>query len=62
MLADLENPEQYRQLQDCRRDRKAYFDWLDEAAAVNAEHNSGLSDEELLAIIEQAREEVHQAL
>jgi len=34
---------------------------LEATAARNAEHNVGLSDEEVLAIIEQAREEIASA-
>lgn len=39
-----------------QQEREAFFDGLDRAAAANAEHNRGLSEEESLAIIEQARE------
>jgi hypothetical protein len=39
----------------------AFFEWLEAAAARNAERNVGLSDEEVLAIIEQAREQVASA-
>jgi hypothetical protein len=35
--------------------RAAFFDWLDAAAAYNAEHNTGLIDAQVLAIIDQAR-------
>lgn len=60
--AAIVNLDEYRLFQDYRRDREAFFDGLDRAAAANAEHNRGLSEEEILAIIEQAREEVFQAL
>ena len=45
----------YRKFQRFRREREAFFEWLEATAARNAEHNVGLSDEEVLAIIEQAR-------
>lgn len=53
------NLDEYRQFQDYRRDRDAFFDWLDQTAAANAEHNRDLSEEEILAIIAQARGEVN---
>lgn len=52
------NLDEYREFRRFRREREAFFEWLDATAARNAEHNVGLSDEEVLAIIEQAREEV----
>jgi prevent-host-death family protein len=52
------NLDEYRQMQRFRREREAFFDWLETTAARNAERNVGLSDEEVLAIIEQTREEV----
>ena len=52
------NLDEYRQFQQFRQEREAFFEWLEITAARNAEHNLGLSDEEVLAIIEQAREEV----
>jgi prevent-host-death family protein len=52
------NLDEYQRIQHFRREREAFFEWLDFTAARNAEHNVGLSDEEVLAIIEQAREEV----
>lgn len=48
----------YREFQRYRQEREAFFDWLESAAAANARHNRRLSDDEVLAIIEQAREEV----
>jgi prevent-host-death family protein len=50
--------DEYRQFQRFREVREAFFEWLDSATASNAERNVGLTDEEVLAIIEQAREEV----
>ncbi len=52
------NVDEYRQYQRFRREREAFFDWLEETAARNAERNLGLSDEDVLAIIERAREDV----
>jgi PHD/YefM family antitoxin component YafN of YafNO toxin-antitoxin module len=59
--AAIVNLDEYRQFQSYSRDREAYFNWLDRAASANAEHNRDLSEEEILAIIEQAREEVYRA-
>jgi hypothetical protein len=39
-----------------RREREAFFEWLEDRAARKADQNRGLSDEEVLGIIEQARE------
>jgi hypothetical protein len=49
---------QYRQFQRFQQERQAFFDWLEETAVANVEQNANLSDEEILAIIEQAREDV----
>lgn len=59
--AAIVNLDDYRQFLNYRRDREAFFDWLDQAATANAEHNRDLSEKEILAIIEEAREEVYQA-
>ena len=56
--AALINLEEYEQFQRYQREREAFFDWLENAATHNAERNSDLSDEQVLAIIEQAREQV----
>jgi len=53
--------DEYRQFQRFRREREAFFEWLETTAARNAKRNVGLTDEEVLAIIEQAREEVASA-
>ncbi len=58
--AAIVNLEEYRQFLGYRQDRETFFQWLDRVAAVNAEHNRDLSEEEILAIIEQARQEIHQ--
>ena len=56
--AALVNLEEYRQFQQFRQEREAFFDWLDDMAAQNADQNLDLGDDEVLAIIEQARSEV----
>jgi len=55
--AALINLEEYRQFQAFQQEREAFFDWLDRTAAQNAMRNLNLSDEEVLAIIEEARAE-----
>ena len=50
--AALVNLEEYRQFQRFRREWEAFFEWLEDTAARNADQNRGLSDEEVLAIIE----------
>ena len=55
------NLDEYWQFQRFRREREAFFKWLQATAASNAERNVGLSDEEVLAIIEQARKDVASA-
>jgi prevent-host-death family protein len=52
------NLEEYQQFQRFREEREAFFEWLEKTAARNAEHNVGLSDDQILEIIEQAREAV----
>jgi PHD/YefM family antitoxin component YafN of YafNO toxin-antitoxin module len=55
--AALINLDEYHLLQRFRQEREAFFEWLEAAAAQNAEHNLGLSDQEVLAIIREARRE-----
>ncbi len=55
--AALVNLEEYRQFQQFKQEREAFFDWLDDTAARNAAQNLDLSDDEVLTIIEQARTE-----
>jgi prevent-host-death family protein len=55
--AALVNLEEYRQFQQFKQEREAFFDWLDDTAAQNAAQNLDLSDDEVLTIIEQARTE-----
>ena len=59
--AAIVNLDEYRQFQRFQQERAAFFEWLEGTAARNAERNVGLSDEEVLAIIEQARQEVASA-
>lgn len=56
--AELVNLEEFRQFQQFKQEREAFFDWLDDTAAQNAAQNLELGDDEVLAIIEQARTEV----
>ena len=56
-----EGRQQLTDLLQAVREQEAFFDWLEATAARNAERNAGLSDEEVLAIIEQARKEVASA-
>jgi prevent-host-death family protein len=55
--AALVNLEEYRQFQQFRQEREAFFDWLEGLASENAAQNLDLGDDEVLAIIEQARTE-----
>lgn len=55
------NLDEYRQFQRFREEREAFFERLEDTAARNAQRNVGLSDEEVLALIERAREEVARA-
>ena len=55
------NLDEYRQFQRFREEREAFFEWLEDTAARNAQRNVGLSDEEVLTLIERAREEVARA-
>jgi len=56
------NLDEYEQFRRFRQEREAFFDWLEDTAARNAGRNVGLSDEEVLAIVEQARQEVAAAV
>ena len=55
--AALVNLDEYRQFQQFKQEREAFFDWLDDTASQNAARNLDLGDDEVLAIIEQARTE-----
>jgi PHD/YefM family antitoxin component YafN of YafNO toxin-antitoxin module len=56
--AALINLEEYQHFVRFKQEREAFFERLEATATRNAERNLGLSDEEVLAIIEQARDEV----
>ena len=56
--AAIVNLEEFRRFRRFLRERDRFFDWLEGSAVRNAERNTGLSDEEVLALIEQARPEV----
>lgn len=53
--------EDYRRFQRFEQERTAFFQWLEGTAARNAERNEDLTDKEVLAIIEEAKEEVARA-
>lgn len=56
--AAIVNLDEYERFQRLQEEREAFFGWLETMAEENAERNVGLSDEQVLAIIERAREEV----
>jgi PHD/YefM family antitoxin component YafN of YafNO toxin-antitoxin module len=60
--AAIVNLDEYRQFRRYQEKKDQDFERLDKIAALNAEHvhSLGLSDEDILALIEQAREEVYQ--
>jgi prevent-host-death family protein len=60
--AAIVNLDEYEQFRRFRQEREVFFDWLEDTAERNAERNVGLSDEEVLAIVEQARQEVAAAM
>ncbi len=53
--AALINLNEYRRFQQYQQEREGFFQWLDETAEANAAHNADLSEAELLALVEQAR-------
>lgn len=53
--------EEYERLQVFRARREEFFDRLAAASETNARLNAGLTDEQLLAIINEARNEVYEA-
>ncbi len=55
------NLDMYQQYQRFNQKREAFFDWLEDSAERNAARNVDLSEEDVLAIIEQAREDVADA-
>lgn len=55
------NLEEYRQFQRFQEEREGFFEWLEATATRNAAQNVGLSEEEVLSIIQEARREVSSA-
>lgn len=55
--AALVNLDEYERFQRFRQQRETFFQWLEDTTDENAARNTGLSDEEVLDIIEQARKE-----
>jgi PHD/YefM family antitoxin component YafN of YafNO toxin-antitoxin module len=60
--AAIVNLDEYRQFRHYQDKKNQDFERLDRIAALNAEHvhSLGLTEEDVLALIEQAREEVYQ--
>jgi hypothetical protein len=56
--AALVNLDEYRQFQNYQQMRAAFFDGLDALAVQNAAQNRGLSDDEVIEIIEATRQEI----
>lgn len=56
--AAIVNLAEYRRFQQYREQREAFFRWMEETAAANAPANQDMNEEELLALIDRAREEV----
>ena len=52
------NLSEYRRFQQYREQREEFFRWMEETAATNAPANRDMNEEELLALIDRAREEV----
>ena len=53
--AALVNLDEYRQFQQYRRERDAFFLWVNETATGNAQLNQAMSEDDVLRLIEQAR-------
>lgn len=56
--AAIVNLAEYRRFQQYREQREEFFRWMEETAATNAPANRDMSEEELLVLIDRAREEV----
>lgn len=54
--------DEYRQFQHYWQERHAFFQELDEIAKSNSIRNADMSEEEVLAFIEQTRQEVYDEL
>jgi len=56
--AAIVNLEEFHRFRRFLEERHRFFDWLEGAAAHNAKRNAGLSEEEVLVLIEQARQDI----
>jgi prevent-host-death family protein len=56
--AALISVDEYRDFQQFQRERASFFQWLHEEAAVNAAQNQDLTEQQILALIDEARNEV----
>jgi len=56
--AALVNLDEYRRFQQYQQEREAFFNRLDAAVDANAARNVGLSEADILALIEQSRQSV----
>jgi prevent-host-death family protein len=54
--AALVNLDEYRRFQQYQQERETFFNRLDAAVDANATRNVGLSEADILALIEQARQ------
>ena len=52
--------EDYQTTARYQQERHEFFERLDEMAKANAEYNADMTEEEVLALIEQARQEVYE--
>jgi prevent-host-death family protein len=59
--AAIVNLEEFHRFRRFLQEHHRFFDWLERTAARNAKRNAGLSEEEVLVLIEQARQEVADA-
>jgi prevent-host-death family protein len=50
--------DEYRRFQQYQQERESFIRWMEETAQANAVFNAVLSEAEVLALIEQAREAV----
>jgi prevent-host-death family protein len=55
--AAIVNLEEFHRFRQFVNERQQFFDWLDGAAGRNAQRNAGMSEEDILTLIDQAREQ-----
>lgn len=55
--AAIVNLQEYEQFLQFRKDRDAFFEWLESTASRNADRNKSLTDQQVMNIIEHARED-----